>query len=159
MRNPIATVFVFLFAAVAAFGQNTPPPASADDALKNLRTDMQGAKAAILGKHLTLTAEQAAKFWPVFEAFQKEQSALLDEQLKGVKHFVENYEKLDDETAVSLLNAYFDRETKMNSVRKKWLGEFQKVLPTKTAVRAMQIDRRLSMAQQCELSAQIPLVY
>jgi hypothetical protein len=34
----------------------------------------------------------------------------------------------------------------MTALRKKWLGEFQKVVPAKIAARAMQIDRRLSNA-------------
>jgi hypothetical protein len=44
-------------------------------------------------------------------------------------------------------------------LRQKWLGEFQKVLPTRLAVRAMQIDRRLSLVQQIEFASQIPLVH
>jgi hypothetical protein len=64
-----------------------------------------------LAKNLTLTAEQAAKFWPVFEQYQKEQNVIMD------------------------------------------------VLPTRLAVRAIQIDRRLSLATQMELATQIPLVH
>ena len=46
----------------------------------------------------------------------------------------------------------------MDALRKKWLAEFQKVLPTRLAVRAIQIDRRLALATQMELASQIPLV-
>ena len=56
------------------------------------------------------------------------------------------------------MQAHFARDTKMNALRQKWLGEFQKVLPTKLAVRAMQIDRRLSLAAQTEVTSRIPLV-
>jgi hypothetical protein len=154
MRKPVLILLIFCFAAVPGFAQN---PASSDELLKAVRADMQGSKAALLGKNLTLSAEQAAKFWPLYEAYQKEQNVILDEQLKGIKQYVDQYNSLDDATAVSLLNAHFDRDTKMNALRKKWLAEFQKVLPTKLAVRAMQIDRRLSLAQQFEMSTHIPL--
>jgi hypothetical protein len=46
----------------------------------------------------------------------------------------------------------------MTALRKKWLPEFQKVLPTKLAVRAIQIDRRLSLMAQMDLASQLPLV-
>jgi hypothetical protein len=44
----------------------------------------------------------------------------------------------------------------MDALRQKWLARFQKVLPTRLAVRAMQIDRRLSLAAQMELAGSIP---
>ena len=47
----------------------------------------------------------------------------------------------------------------MTALRKKWLAEFQKVLPTKMAVRAMEIDRRLSLVAQTEVAAELPLVH
>jgi hypothetical protein len=58
-----------------------------------------------------------------------------------------------------LINAHFDRDSRLNALRQRWLGEFQKVLPTRTAVRVMQIDRRLSLVHQIEFAAEIPLVH
>ena len=130
-----------------------------DDALKALRADLQSSRADIMAKNLTLTAEQAAKFWPVFNAYQKEQNVIIDEQLKGIQKYVDSYETLDDVSALGLMKAHLDRDAKMLALRQKWLGEFQKVLPTKLAVRAMQIDRRLSLAAQMETAAAIPLVH
>ena len=45
----------------------------------------------------------------------------------------------------------------MVALREKWLGEFQGVLGTKLAVRAMQVDRRVSLIQQFQLTTRIPL--
>jgi len=47
----------------------------------------------------------------------------------------------------------------MNELRQKWFGEFQSVVGTKLAVRAMQIDRRLSLMHQIQFAARIPLVH
>jgi Spy/CpxP family protein refolding chaperone len=137
----------------------TAKPANVDDALKALRSDLQSSRADIMAKNMTLTADQAAKFWPVFSAYQKEQNSIMDEQLKGIQKYVDSYDTLDDATALGLMKAHMDRDAKMNALRQKWLGEFQKVLPTKLAVRAMQIDRRLSLAAQMEVASQIPLVH
>lgn len=83
----------------------------------------------------------------------------MDEQLKGIQKYVESYEALDDASAVALMNAHFDRDTRMNTLRQKYRAEFQKVLPAKLAVRAVQIDRRLSLATQMEIASRIPLVH
>jgi Spy/CpxP family protein refolding chaperone len=163
MRKSIGILMVVSFAALTAFGQTADPkPPSAqtlEEAMKQLRSDSQAAKADVMAKNMTLSAEQAAKFWPLFETYQKEQNGIIDEQLKGIRTFVEKYDTLDDATAMTLMNAHIDRDAKMNALRKKWLGEFQKVLPSKLAVRAMQIDRRLSLAMQSEIASRIPLAH
>ena len=128
-----------------------------DEVLKAVREDMQSTRADIMAKNMTLTADQAAKFWPMFSAYQKEQNAIMDEQLKGIQKYVASFDSLDDAGALGLMRAHLQRDAKMTALRQKWLGEFQKVLPTKLAVRAMQIDRRLSLAAQLETAARIPL--
>jgi hypothetical protein len=70
---------------------------------------------------------------------------------------VENFEKADDAAAMKLINAHFERDTKMTALRQHWLTEFQRVIGTKLAVRVMQIDRRLSLVHQAFIASQIPL--
>ena len=158
MHKTLVIILTLTLLAVSAFAQTTPPPAkSTEELMKEFRTESQKSKADILAKNMTLSAEQAAKFWPMFEAYQKDQNGIIDEQLRGVKNYLEHFENLDDASALGLINAHFERDVKMDGLRKKWLPEFQKVLGTKLAVRAMQIDRRLSLAAQFEIARQIPL--
>jgi hypothetical protein len=137
---------------------NAPTP-SVDEVLKAVRSDLQSGRADIIAKNVTLSAAEAAKFWPVFEKYQAEQNAIMDEQMKGIQQYVDKYPNLDDATALSLINAHFDRDARMSALRQKWLAEFQQVVPVRTAVRVMQIDRRLSLAHQVEFAARIPLVH
>jgi len=132
---------------------------SVEDVLKAVRADLQLGRADIVAKNVTLTSEQAAKFWPVFDQYQKEQNAIMDEQMRGIQRYVNTYPNLDDAAALSLMQAHFDRDTRMNALRQKYLVEFQKVLPTRMAARVMQIDRRLSLVHQIEFAAQIPLIH
>jgi|SRR5687767_1761884 len=130
-----------------------------DDVLHAIRSDLQGDRADILAKNLTMNSEVAAKFWPMFEKYQTEQNVIMDEQLRGLQRYIENYDTLDDAGALALINAHFDRDGRMNALRQKWFGEFQKVLGTRLAARAMQIDRRLSLAHQSQFSSRIPLIH
>ena len=143
----------------AAAGAPAPPAAAIDEALRAIRADLQNGRAAVIAKNMPLTSAEAAKFWPVFERYQKEQDAIMDDQLKNVQWFVDNFEKADDAAALRLINAHFERDTKMVALRQKWLPEFQKAVGTKMAVRAMQIDRRLSMAHQAFIASRIPLAH
>jgi Spy/CpxP family protein refolding chaperone len=144
---------------VVAQQQPAKPPAepSIDQVLQAVRGDLQGQRSDIVAKNISLTAAQAAKFWPMFETYQKEQNVIMDDQMKGIQQYVNNYVKLDDAGALGLITAHFDRDTRMTALRKKWLAEFQATLGAKLAVRVMQIDRRLSLAHQIAFAASIPL--
>ena len=171
MRKAIVSVVVVLLVSLSAlaWARTQKPPASAQSALpsqasveevlKAMRADMQETRADIMAKNLTLTAAQAAKFWPLFETYQKQQNAIMDEQLKGIQKYAESYATLDDAAAVALMQAHFDRDTKMNALRQQFLKEFQTVVPAKIAARAMQIDRRLSLVAQLEIAAKLPLIH
>jgi Spy/CpxP family protein refolding chaperone len=167
MSRILSCLLVASFAAASARAQTPAKPASTttetgakvDDVIQSMRLDLQSSRADIMAKNMTLTAEQAAKFWPVFNAYQKEQNGIIEGQLRDIKKYVESYDTLSDAGALALMQAHFTRDSKMNALRQKWLGEFQRVLPTKLAVRAMQIDRRLSLAAQTEVTSRIPLVH
>ena len=135
----------------------SPSPTTMEDALREIRADLQNNRTDVMAKNVPLTSAQAAQFWPVFDRYQKEQAAIMDDQLKSVQWFIENFEKADDAAALRLINSHFERDTKMTALRQKWLAEFQKVIGTKLAVRVMQIDRRLSLVHQAFVTSKIPL--
>ena len=170
MRKSIASLVVVLVVATSALAwaraqqpapssQALPSPATIDEVLKSMRADMQASRADIMAKNLTLTAAQAAKFWPLFDTYQKQQNVIMDEQLKGVQKYAESYATLDDAAALALMQAHLDRDARMNALRQQFLKEFQTVLPAKLAARAMQIDRRLSLVTQLEVASKIPLIH
>src|SRR5262249_29783041 len=128
-----------------------------DDVVQAVRSDLQTSRKDVLAKNLTLTPDQSAKFWPLFEAYQKEQNAIMDEQLTRVQHYIESAHTLDDASALALIHSHVDRDARMVALRQQWLGRFQNAIGTKLAVRMMQIDRRLSLSQQLRLVAKIPL--
>jgi Spy/CpxP family protein refolding chaperone len=138
--------------------QPVTKPAAIDDMLAAVRTDLLATRADTLAKNLTMTAEQAAKFWPIYDAYQKEQSAINEDHLKGVQRYVEAFDTLDDAGALALIKAHLDRDERMNTLRQKALVDLQRAVGTKLAARAIQIDRRLSLAHQLEIVSKIPII-
>lgn len=68
-----------------------------------------------------------------------------------------SFDTRNDAGALALIRTHLDRDATMNSLRQKALGDFQVVLGAKLAARAIQIDRRLSLASQIQVVAKIPL--
>jgi len=139
--------------------QPTQGYASVDEVLQAVRADLQEKRSDVLAKNLVLTSEQAGKFWPVYDRYQKEQDAIMDQQLRGIQTFVESFDRMSDADALALMETHLRRDSEMSALRQRWLPEFQRVLPTKLAVRAMQIDRRLSLMHQTEFATRIPLAH
>jgi len=157
----LVAILISISAGWAAGRQSQPAPSATptvEEALAALRADLQGKRADIIAKNVTLTEEQAARFWPVYQNYQKEQNAIMDEQLRGIQSYVDTYQTLDDSTALGLINAHLDRDVKMAALRQTWFAEFLKVLPARVAGRVMQIDRRLSLAHQVQFTSKIPLI-
>src|SRR3954465_3619659 len=128
VRNTLAfTAAVCLFS-VSAIGWVTAQqakqapltPTTIEDVLKAVRSDLQGERAHIMAKNLTLASQVAAKFWPMYETYQKEQNVIMDDQLKGIQKYIEGFDNLDDAGATGLITAHFDRDTRMNAMRQKW---------------------------------------
>ena len=159
----LAAVCLFRFVAVSGIAaQQAQPvsttPASMDEMLAAVRADMQANRADVMAKNLSMTAAEAAKFWPVYEAYQKEQNTIMDDHLKGVQRYIEAFDTLDDAGALGLIKAHLDRDERMNALRQKALVDFQRVVGTKLAARAIQLDRRLSLVYQLQIVSKIPLV-
>ena len=159
-----AAVCLFNVVGVAGIAAQQPQPVSTtpavmEEMLAAVRSDVQATRADVMAKNLSMTAAQAAKFWPVYEAYQKEQNAIMDDHLKGVQRYIESFETLDDAGALALIKAHLDRDQRMDALRQKALTDLQRVVGTKLAARAIQIDRRLSLAYQLQIVSKIPLIH
>jgi len=147
--------------AAPAWSADPPKPAAPlteEQVVEQFRGDLMAKKADIMAKGLTLTSDQAAKFWPLFETYQKEQDQIVNEQIKATQYFADHYATLSDQEALDYVTALLGRDKKTSELRAKWLTKFQGVLGGKLAARAIQLDRRLSQVNQVQISSRIPLV-
>jgi len=126
MHRTLPWLMAFCFVATSAGAQTSAQqvsatPASAasvDSVLNKFRTDMQKSRADVMAKNLTLSAEQAAKFWPVFDKYQKEQNTVMSAHLKEITKYAENFQTLDDAGALAFINAHLDRDAKMTALQR-----------------------------------------
>jgi Spy/CpxP family protein refolding chaperone len=152
-----ALAAIATFHAYAAEPPVAPTP-SQEQVIAQFRSDVLAQKADVMAKGLTLTADQAAKFWPLFQQFQDEQTKVIDGQIDATKKYSDHFASLTDADALDYVNALLTRDQAMHDLRVKWLAKFQTVVPAKIAARAIQLDRRLSQVAQVKVSQQIPLI-
>jgi hypothetical protein len=138
-------------------GSNATQPTT-EQVMEQFRNDMQAVAADVMAKGLTLSAEQAAKFWPMFELFQNEQKAIIDEQIKSLMKYQQTYKAMTDADALAYANSLLQRDQRVHALYLKYLAKFQEVVPPRVAARAIQLERRLGLVAQVKVSSLVPLI-
>jgi Spy/CpxP family protein refolding chaperone len=161
MFKPLALAAIAIAVFASAFAADAPAAATTadnDKVMAQFRDDLQAASADIVAKGITLSADQAAKFWPLFQQYQDEQKIIIDAQLKATQKYADNISKQAEADSIAYVSALLERDQQIQNLRAKWLKKFQSVVSPGTAARVIQIDRRLGLVAQIKLSQKIPLV-
>jgi hypothetical protein len=113
---------------------------------------------ALVAVNLDLSPEEAGKFWPLYDRYQKEISAIGDRVVSIVDEYTATFRDLSNDKAVKLMESYLAAEGERLQVRRSYLGEFAKILPGRTVARFYQIENKMDAVLRYDLAATIPVV-
>jgi len=113
---------------------------------------------ALVAVNLDLSPEEADKFWPLYDRYQKEISAIGDRVVAIVDDYTASFRDLSNDKAQKLMEDYLAAEAERLQVRRAYLGEFTKILPGRTVARFYQIENKMDAVLRYELAATIPVV-
>ena len=125
-----------------------------------LRQKVKADKKLVVAENLKLTDAEGAKFWPVYEAYQKDLQQL-NERLKAVVlAYADAYNKgaVTDETAKKLIEDASAVDDAEATLKHTTLPKILAVLPAAKAARYVQIENKIRAVIRYELAAGIPLV-
>ena len=131
-------------------------PGQAD--LSTLINTFRANRKAFIAVNLALPPEQAANFWPVYDRYQKEMSAVGDRMAALIEDYKANYATLSNEKALQLSQDYLAAEADRLKVRRAYIDEFAKVVPGLTVARFYQIENKIDAVLRYDLAATIPVV-
>lgn len=132
--------------------------AFSDQQMALLRKDTRTIKKQLIAANLTLTDGQATKFWPVYEQYSAEFGKINETRSAVIKEYANGYGQLTDEQADNLIRRWLDTDISAAQLRQKYVPIFRQVLPGKQAATFFQLDRRISMMIDVQLTSQLPLV-
>jgi hypothetical protein len=113
---------------------------------------------ALVAVNLELSPEEAAKFWPLYDRYQKEISAIGDRVISIVDDYTASFRDLTNDKALQLMENYLAAEAERLQVRRTYLAEFAKILPGRTVARFYQIENKMDAVLRYDLAATIPVV-
>jgi len=144
--------------AQAAAPAQTGNQAQLDKDVSLLRQDLRSQKKQLIAANLTLTADEATKFWPVYDQYAAELQKLGDQKYALIKEYAQSYNTMTDEQALSLAKRSLALDEQVAALRAKYLPLVNKVIPGKKTATFFQLDRRVSLLMDLQLASEIPLV-
>ena len=144
-------------AAQNSFGTSNPFNNITDQDIEMLRADLRATRAAITEKKVPLTADEAAKFWPIYDQYRAEAVKLNDERWAEIKEYAANYNTMTDTQAQDYIQKTTDVDQQLLALRTKYVPIFEKVLSPKKTALWYQVDRRIDLMLNLQLSTKVPL--
>ncbi|HYK40503.1 MAG TPA: hypothetical protein VEU98_10770, partial [Candidatus Eremiobacteraceae bacterium] len=81
-----------------------------------------------------------------------------DKKFGLIKEYADNFGKLTNDQALSIARRWLDSDIETAQLRQKYVPIVAKVLDGKKSATFFQLDRRIAMMIELQLSSQIPLV-
>ena len=122
-----------------------------------LRSDLRAQKVAILTQLMEFTAEEDAKFWPIYREYDVEMSKLGDERVALISEYAKNYSSLTDPVAEKLALQALDLETRRQALKMKYYERINKTLSPRTALRFLQVEQQLLLIIDLQILSSLPI--
>ena len=129
-----------------------------DADIQLMRQDLQKQKNQIITDTMTFSDSEASAFWPVYKEYASEQHTIAAKRFDVIIDYAKSLEKMDDSKARDLSNRLFAVDDETLALRKKYYPRFEKALGAKRAAKFYQVDNRLSLLINVQLSSEVPLI-
>ena len=153
-----ATAVIFGLSAMAVRAAPPPTGQAAQANLDVLLDAIRSNRKALVAVNLKLTDDEAAKFWPVYDRYQKEINAVGDRLVGVIQDYTANFSGLSDDKATKLVDDYLAAEADRVKVKRAYVDEFAKTLPGRKVARFYQIENKMDAVIRYDLAATIPVV-
>jgi hypothetical protein len=149
-----------LMVAIAAF----PIPALTQDKpadnMQILREKVKADKKLLVAANMELTESEAKGFWPVYEEYQKDLTAINQRIVRLIESYAADYRAntLTDEKAKKLIDELVAIEQAEAGLKTSFVPKLREVLPERKVARYLQIENKIRAVVKYELADQVPLV-
>jgi len=165
----LASGWMFAQTSPVPNSQNTPvyapsanvgaqPTGVSDDDIAMLRADLRSKRKQITAQNMNLSADEAAKFWPVYDQYILATIKQNDVRWAMIKDYVTNYSTMTDDQAQNYIKRSNIIDQQLLALRLRYVSAFEKVVSPKKAALWYQLDRRIDLLINLQLSTQIPMI-
>lgn len=138
MKKNTAFLLIIILVSSFTFAQN--------ELFKNKKDQVKTLKIGYITNELDLTADEATKFWPLFNAFEDRQQEIRQQKLKNYLAQLDNetVNSLTEKEAQTLLNQLESTEEDLFQLRKKFVLNLKNVLPAVKILKLKKAETQFS---------------
>jgi hypothetical protein len=122
-----------------------------------LRENVQQQKDEIMGVVMLLSAEDAKKFWPIYNEYDAQLAKLNGQRLENIQEYARNYNQLTDEKADELIQKSVAYQKQRLELLLATYNKVKQVLGGVTAARFAQVENQLLLIIDLEMSSLLPV--
>jgi hypothetical protein len=153
----VALATPFVFAADADKGA-APKGAAAEASMDTLKDAVRANRKALVATNMQLSDDEAKKFWPAYDSYQKDMNGVQDRMIKLIDQYAKSFKTMSDDEAMKLAKDYLEIESDRAKVRRDHLDEIAKAVPGKKVARFYQIENKMDAIIRYDLAKTIPVV-
>ncbi len=133
---------------------------SAADAtdMQALRAAVRADKKALVASTLNLTQAEAKKFWPIYDAYQRDLDLSNRQRALALQGVITLDRPISDLYARSLSNQLIAADEAEVKATRSMLTKVMRALPPKKAARYVQLEMKILAYQAYDVATAIPLV-
>jgi len=149
-----------LMTAAPLVAQKAPMAADSTISMDSLRALLRTGKRAIVDSNISLTTAEAAKFWPVYDAYQTDLAKLNTRTASLIKGYADAYNKggVNNTVAAQMTTDFIAIERDRAALMQSYLPKFSATMPATKVARYYQIENKIRAVVNFALADQIPLV-
>lgn len=97
---------------------------------KEKRERIKALKVSFITTELSLTSEESAKFWPVYNAFEEKEFTIRHDKMKGLvkKLDASDIDKMSEKEASSYLSKFDEYDSKLCQLRKDLINDLKPII-------------------------------
>ncbi|HXY25737.1 MAG TPA: hypothetical protein VEI73_13870 [Candidatus Acidoferrum sp.] len=123
-----------------------------------LRSDVRQQKAEIMGAVMLLSADDAAKFWPIYSEYDAELRKLNDQRLENIKEYARAYNQMTDQKADELIQKSLAYQKQRTELLARTYDRVKQALGGVTAARFAQVEQQLLLIIDLQITSSLPVV-
>ena len=158
MRVLLAATLASCLSTGAVHAAEPGRPAKSEVNRDLLRDTIRANRKALVAANLTLSNDEAGRFWPLYDKYQTELTAVQDRAVKVIEDYTASFKSISDEKAMKLADDWLSAEVDRVKVRRAYLEQFAKVVPGRKVVRFYQIENKMDAVLRYDLAGEIPVV-
>jgi glutamyl/glutaminyl-tRNA synthetase len=128
-----------------------------DAYLALMRREVRQEKAEIMGATMALSAQDAAKFWPIYSAYDQGLAKLNDQRLANIKEYAKNYEQLSDEEADKLVQKWMGYQKQRAELFAQTYEKVKQALGGVIAARFAMVEHQILAIIDLQIAEALPI--